>query len=63
MGGAQSIFGTSPDLTVFGKTIGGGYAGSGGIGGRKEIMSMLTAGVDASDNIKVKVGGTILLIL
>ena len=58
MGGAQSIFGTKPDLTVFGKIIGGGYAGSGGIGGRKEIMSMLTAGVDASDNIKVKVGGT-----
>ena len=28
MGGAQSIFGTSPDLTVFGKIIGGGYAGS-----------------------------------
>lgn len=58
MGGAQSIFGTHPDLTVFGKIIGGGFAASGGVGGRREIMSMLTAGVDASDDIKVKVGGT-----
>lgn len=59
MGGAQGIFGTHPDLTVFGKIIGGGFGCSGGIGGRKEIMSMLAAGVGADSAKKVKVGGTL----
>lgn len=59
MGGAQAIFGTHPDLTVFGKIIGGGFGCSGGIGGRKDIMSMLAAGVGAGSEKKVKVGGTL----
>lgn len=59
MGGAQAIFGTHPDLTVFGKIIGGGFGCSGGIGGRKDIMSMLAAGVSAASENKVKVGGTL----
>ena len=58
MGGAQAIFGTHPDITVFGKIIGGGFGCSGGIGGRKDIMSMLAAGVAAGSEKKVKVGGT-----
>ncbi|MCI7146700.1 MAG: aminotransferase class III-fold pyridoxal phosphate-dependent enzyme [Firmicutes bacterium] len=59
MGGAQAIFGTHPDLTVFGKIIGGGFGSSGGIGGRKDIMSLLAAGVSAEAENKVKVGGTL----
>ena len=59
MGGAQGFFGTKPDLTVFGKIIGGGYGCSGGIGGRKDVMSMLAAGISAESENKVKVGGTL----
>jgi len=59
MGGAQAIFGTHPDLTVFGKIIGGGFGCSGGIGGRRDIMSLLAAGVSAESENKVKVGGTL----
>ena len=33
MAGAQGYFGASPDLTIFGKVIAGGYPGAGGIGG------------------------------
>lgn len=59
MSGAQGIFGTKPDLTVFGKIIGGGFGNSGGIGGRKEIMELLSAGISAESLNKVKVGGTL----
>lgn len=38
--GAQGYFGISPDLTTFGKIIGGGMP-VGAYGGRKEIMSMV----------------------
>lgn len=58
MSGAQGVFGTCPDLTVFGKIIGGGFGCAGGIGGRKDIMNMLAAGVSAESEKKVKVGGT-----
>lgn len=37
LGGAQQLFGISPDLTTLGKVIGGGLA-VGGFGGRAEIM-------------------------
>lgn len=59
MAGVQEVFGTSPDLIVFGKVIGGGYGCSGGIGGKAEIMDMLAAGISAATETKVKVGGTI----
>ncbi len=59
LGGAQAIFGTRPDLTVFGKIISGGYAAAGAVGGRKEIMDMLAAGVGVGYAKKVKVGGTL----
>ena len=40
MGGAQGYFGVSPDLTVFGKVVAGGYPGAGGLGGKKQYMSV-----------------------
>jgi glutamate-1-semialdehyde 2,1-aminomutase len=40
-GGAQAFFGIRPDLSVFGKIIGGGLP-VGAYGGRKEIMAMVS---------------------
>jgi glutamate-1-semialdehyde 2,1-aminomutase len=37
-GGAQEVYGVVPDLTVFGKVIGGGLP-IGALGGRRELMS------------------------
>ena len=59
-GGAQSYFGVDPDLTIFGKVIAGGYPGAGGIGGHKDCMQHLAAGLDSSGK-KIKkalCGGT-----
>ena len=39
-GGAQALYGITPDLTVLGKIIGGGLP-VGAYGGRKEIMEMI----------------------
>jgi glutamate-1-semialdehyde 2,1-aminomutase len=39
-GGAQEIYGVTPDLTTFGKIIGGGLP-VGAFGGKKEIMEMI----------------------
>jgi glutamate-1-semialdehyde 2,1-aminomutase len=39
-GGAQEIYGITPDLTTFGKIIGGGLP-VGAYGGRREIMEMI----------------------
>jgi len=59
MGGAQGYFGVSPDLTVFGKVVAGGYPGAGGIGGKQEYMKYLTAGISGGDkHKKALVGGT-----
>jgi glutamate-1-semialdehyde 2,1-aminomutase len=38
LGGAQELYGVTPDLTTFGKVIGGGLP-VGAFGGRKDIMS------------------------
>lgn len=46
--GAQGYFGVDPDITIFGKVIAGGYPGAGGIGGHKEVMKYLGAGLDSS---------------
>ncbi|MCI8505640.1 MAG: aminotransferase class III-fold pyridoxal phosphate-dependent enzyme [Lachnospiraceae bacterium] len=59
MGGAQAIYGTKPDITVFGKIIGGGLPAAGALGGRREIMDLLAAGINAAAEKKVKVGGTL----
>ncbi len=40
LGGAQSLYGVTPDLTTLGKVIGGGLP-VGAFGGRKEIMDQL----------------------
>lgn len=60
LGGAQEYFNTKADITVFGKIIAGGLAGAGGIGGREDIMSVLTAGVSHdTKSKKITIGGTL----
>ncbi len=59
MAGAQGYFGVSPDLTVFGKVIAGGYPGAGGLGGKREYMKYLAAGIQTGDkHKKALIGGT-----
>ena len=60
MAGAQGFFGVDPDLTVFGKVIAGGYPGAGGIGGHRDCMAHMGAGLDASGKkiAKALCGGT-----
>ena len=59
MGGAQGYFGVSPDLTIFGKVVAGGYPGAGGLGGKKEYMKFLSAGIAGGPKQKkALVGGT-----
>jgi glutamate-1-semialdehyde 2,1-aminomutase len=56
MNGAQGHYGVTPDLTIFGKVIAGGYPGAGGIGGRRDYMEHLAAGLQTGK--KIMVGGT-----
>lgn len=64
MAGAQGYFNVSPDLTVFGKVVAGGYPGAGGLGGKREYMKYLSAGISSSGISKSKkhhkalIGGT-----
>lgn len=59
MSGAQGYFGVSPDLTIFGKVVAGGYPGAGGLGGKKEYMKFLSAGIaGGAKQKKALVGGT-----
>jgi glutamate-1-semialdehyde 2,1-aminomutase len=57
LGGAQGYFGVKPDLTVFGKVIAGGYPSAGGLGGSKDLMEHLAAGI-SSGKKRAVVGGT-----
>ncbi len=59
--GAQGYFGVDPDLTIFGKIVAGGYPGAGGVGGHKDCMAHLGAGLDASGKKipKAMCGGTL----
>lgn len=57
-GGAQGYFGIEPDVTIFGKVIAGGYPAAGGIGGKKEYIDLLAAGV-ATLAKRAYVGGTL----
>jgi len=57
MSGAQGYFGVEPDLTVFGKVVAGGYPAAGGLGGKREYMKLLAAGLEAGQK-KALVGGT-----
>ncbi|PJZ69754.1 aspartate aminotransferase family protein [Leptospira perolatii] len=57
MSGAQGYFGITPDLTVFGKVVAGGYPSAGGLGGKKEYMKYLAAGIQSGTK-KALIGGT-----
>ncbi len=57
MGGAQGYFGIVPDLTVLGKVVAGGYPSAGGLGGKREYMKFLAAGIQSGTK-KALVGGT-----
>jgi glutamate-1-semialdehyde 2,1-aminomutase len=58
MGGAQGYLNIKPDLTIFGKCITGGYPMAGGLGGRREIMLHLSAGIGGTGE-RAYVGGTL----
>ena len=58
MGGAQGFFGVKPDLTVFGKCITGGFPMAGGLGGRRDVMLHLAAGIGGTGE-RAYVGGTL----
>lgn len=57
LSGAQGYFGVEPDLTVFGKVVAGGYPSAGGLGGKREYMKYLAAGIEAGSK-KALIGGT-----
>ncbi len=59
--GAQGFFNVNPDLTVFGKVIAGGYPGAGAVGGHKDCMAYLGAGLDNQGKKlhKAMCGGTL----
>ena len=58
-GGAQGFLGVKPDLTVFGKCVGGGFPAAGGVGGRADVMSVFGAGIGAPGGVRALVGGTL----
>lgn len=58
MGGAQGYFNVKPDLTVFGKCITGGYPMAGALGGRRDVMMHLSAGLGSTGD-RAYVGGTL----
>ncbi len=60
LAGAQGYYGVDPDITIFGKVIAGGYPGAGGIGGHRDVMKYLGAGLDSSGKKihKAMCGGT-----
>jgi glutamate-1-semialdehyde 2,1-aminomutase len=59
LGGAAGYFGVTPDLTVFGKAVSGGYPMAGGVGGRADIMAVCGSGLDGKSGAHVQVGGTL----
>ncbi|MEN8121322.1 MAG: aminotransferase class III-fold pyridoxal phosphate-dependent enzyme [Bacteroidota bacterium] len=57
IGGAQEYFNVKPDLTIFGKIVAGGYPSAGGLGGKRELMEYLAAGLESGKK-RAYVGGT-----
>ena len=57
LGGAQGFFGVKPDLTCFGKIVAGGYPSAGGLGGRRDLMRCVAAGIESGKR-RAYVGGT-----
>jgi glutamate-1-semialdehyde 2,1-aminomutase len=69
LGGAQEIFGITPDITALGKVIGGGLP-VGAFGGKKEIMDFLApegpvyqAGTLSGNPLAMAAGSTLLNLL
>lgn len=58
MGGAQGYFGVRPDLTIFGKVVAGGYPSAGGVGGRRDLIQRMAAGLESGKK-RAYVGGTL----
>jgi len=58
MGGAQGYFGVKPELTIFGKCVTGGYPMAGALGGRRDVMMHLCAGIGGTGE-RAYVGGTL----
>jgi len=57
-GGAQRIYGVRPDLTIFGKILGGGEFPVGGFGGRRDVMELLDQLRHPRDHERAFQGGT-----
>jgi glutamate-1-semialdehyde 2,1-aminomutase len=57
-GGGQEAFGIIPDLTTFGKAIGGGEFPVGAVGGRTEIMELMSSQKHPKKSECVAQGGT-----
>jgi glutamate-1-semialdehyde 2,1-aminomutase len=58
LGGAQGYFNVRPDLTVFGKVVAGGYPAAGGVGGRRDLVVLMAAGLESGKK-RAYVGGTL----
>lgn len=58
LGGAQGYFNVRPDLTVFGKVVAGGYPAAGGLGGRRDLILLMAAGLESGKQ-RAYVGGTL----
>ncbi len=58
LGGAQGYFNVFPDLTVFGKVVAGGYPAAGGLGGRRDLILRMAAGLESGKK-RAYVGGTL----
>ncbi|MEV4715122.1 aminotransferase class III-fold pyridoxal phosphate-dependent enzyme [Micromonospora sp. NPDC049374] len=59
LGGAAGYFGVTPDLTVLGKAVSGGYPMAGGVGGRADVMAVFGSGLDGRSGAHIQVGGTL----
>ncbi|MBU0935254.1 MAG: aminotransferase class III-fold pyridoxal phosphate-dependent enzyme [Spirochaetes bacterium] len=59
LGGAQGYFGVTPDLTVFGKCITGGYPMAGGVGGKAEVIRRFASGIGGKTGERAYIGGTL----
>jgi len=57
-GGAQKLYGVKPDLTIFGKILGGGEFPVGGFGGREDVMALLDQLKYPKDHERAFQGGT-----
>jgi len=57
-GGAQEVWGISPDITTFGKAITGGEFAVGAVGGKRQIMELMNCKKYPKPSDHVSQGGT-----